>query len=69
MIDLETFEYIVKNEAGEVLGSYNSTDEPPMKGDIIYLSNFPTWDPVEVLGMSMELTKRHNTVVLKVRLV
>ena len=67
VLETQTFEYIVKDEAGEVLGGYTSTDEPPMKGDIVYLSSFPNWDAAEVLGVSMLLAKQHNTIVLKVR--
>jgi len=61
------FEYILKDENGETIGEYTSTDEPPMQGDIIYLSNIPGWKAAEVLGSSILLTRRDNTVVLKVR--
>ena len=67
VLEVQTFEYVVKNEAGEILGEYTSTDEPPMKGDVIYLSNLPAWEAAEVLGVTMLLTKQDNQVVLKVR--
>jgi hypothetical protein len=67
VLEVQTFEYVVKNEEGEILGEYTSTDEPPMKGDVIYLSNLPAWEAAEVLGVTMLLTKQDNQVVLKVR--
>lgn len=67
VVDVPTFEYIVKDEDGVILGGYVSTDEPPMKGDIIHLSNIPIWDAVEVLGVTMLLAKHDNLVVMKVR--
>jgi hypothetical protein len=67
MLEAQTFDYVVKDEAGEILSEYTSTDEPPMKGDIIELSNLPPWKAAEVLAVTMLLTKRDNTVVLRVR--
>lgn len=67
MLEAQTFEYVVKDEEGEVLGTYTSTDEPPVKGDTIELSNIPDWEAAEVLGVTMLLTKRDSTVELKVR--
>ena len=67
MIEAQTFDYVVKDEDGEILGTYTSTDEPPMKGDIIDLSSLSDWEAAEVLGVTMLLTKHDNTVVLKVR--
>ena len=67
MLEVQTFEYVVKDEDGEIIGKYTSTDEPPMKGDIIDLSKLPHWEAAEVLGVTMMLTDHDNTVVLKVR--
>jgi hypothetical protein len=67
MLEVQTFEYVVKNEGGEILGKYTSTDEPPTKGDIIDLSNLPHGQAAEVLAVTMLLTKHDNTVVLRVR--
>ena len=67
MLGVQTFDYVVKDEDGEIIGKYTSTDEPPMKGDIIDLSKLPLWEAAEVLGVTMMLTDHDNTVVLKVR--
>ena len=67
MLGIQTFDYVVKDEGGEIIGKYTSTDEPPMKGDIIDLLNIPDWKAAEVLGVTMMLTNDENTVVLKVR--
>ena len=67
MLEAQTFEYVVKDEDGEILGKYSSTDEPPMKGDLIELSSLPHWKAAEVLGVTMMLTKRDSTIELKVR--
>jgi hypothetical protein len=67
MLEVQTFQYIVHNEAGEIIGGYTSTDEPPVKGDVITLSDIDHWEAAEVLGVTMMLTKHYNTVVLKVR--
>ena len=66
-LEAQTFEYILKDEDGGTIGGYTSTDEPPMQGDIIYLSNIPGWEAAEVLGSTLLLTRHDNTVVLKVR--
>ena len=67
MLGIQTFDYVVKDENGEMIGTYTSTDEPPLRGDIIDLSNLPPWESAEVLGVTMMLTNQDNTVVLKVR--
>ena len=67
MLAAQTFDYVVKDEDGEILGNYSSTAEPPMKGEMIDLSNLPHWEAAEVLGVTMMLTKHDNTVVLTVR--
>ena len=67
IVEVQTFDYIVKDEDGEILGKYTSTDEPPMKGEIIDLSKLPHGEAAEVLGVTMMLTEHDNTVVLKVR--
>ena len=67
MLEAQTFDYVVKDEAGEILGNYSSSAEPPMKGEMIDLSNLPQWEAAEVLGVTMMLTKQDNTVVLTVR--
>lgn len=67
MLEVPTFQYIVQNEAGEILGEYSSADEPPAKGDVIKLPAFSHWESAEVLGVTMMLAKHYNTVVLKVR--
>ena len=67
MLEAQTFDYVVKDEDGEILGNYSSTAEPPMKGDRIDLSRLPHWEAAEVLGVTMMLTKQDNTVVLTVR--
>jgi hypothetical protein len=67
MLEVQTFDYVVKDEDGEIIGKYTSTDEPPTKGDIIDLSNLPHWEAADVLGVTMMLTNHDNTVVLKVR--
>ncbi len=67
VIEVQTFQYTVQNEAGESIGSYTSTDEPPAKGDVIKFSDIPNWEFAEVLGVTMLLTKHYNMIVLKVR--
>ena len=67
ILAVQTFDYVVKDEDGEIIGKYTSTDEPPMKGEIIDLSNLSHWEAAEVLGVTMMLTDHDNTVVLKVR--
>ena len=67
VMDIETFEYIVKNEDEEIVGGYTSSEEPPMKGEILHLANLHHWDWVEILAVSMLLGKHENQVVLKVR--
>ena len=67
MLEIQTFDYVVKDEDGEIIGKYTSTDEPPMKGEIIDLSKLPHWETAEVLGVTMMLTDHDNTVILKVR--
>lgn len=67
MPEAQTFDYVVKDQDGEILGTYSSTDEPPMKGDRMDLSSLPDWEAAEVLGVTMMLTAHDNTVVLKVR--
>ena len=67
ILEVQTFDYVVKAEDGEIIGKYTSTNEPPMKGEIIDLSNLSPWEAAEVLGVTMMLTDHDNTVVLKVR--
>ena len=67
MIEVEMFQYVVQNEVGEIIGGYISTDEPPVKGDVIRLNDIPDWDSAEVMGVTMMLSKHSNTIVLKVR--
>ena len=67
MLEPQTFDYVVKDEDGEILGTYTSTHEPPLKGDIIDLPSLPQWEAAEVLGVTMMLAKHDNTVVVKVR--
>jgi hypothetical protein len=67
IIGVQMFDYVVKDEDGEIIGKYTSTDEPPLKGDIIDLSNLPHWEAAEVLGVTMMLTNHDNTIVLKVK--
>ena len=67
VMDIEVFEYIVKDEDEEIVGGYTSSEEPPMKGDIIHIANTRQWDWVEILAVSMLLGKHDNQVVLKVR--
>ena len=67
VLEVTTFQYIVKNEAGETIGRYTSTDEPPVKGDVIKLQNIHNWKSAEVLGVTMMLAKHYNMIVLKVR--
>jgi hypothetical protein len=67
MLEVQSFQYIVQNEAGETMGGYTSTDEPPVKGDVIGLEGISDWDSAEVLGVTMMLSKHYNQVVLKVR--
>lgn len=67
MLELLIFQYVIQNEAGETIGEYTSTDEPPLKGDVIKLHDPADWDAVEVLGVTMLLAKHYNNVVLKVR--
>jgi hypothetical protein len=67
MLEVQTFDYVVKAEDGEIIGRYTSTNEPPMKGEIIDLSSLSPWEAAEVLGVTMMLTDHDNTVVLKVR--
>lgn len=67
MIEVEMFQYVVQNEVGEIIGGYTSTDEPPVKGDVIRLNDIPDWESAEVMGVTMMLSKHSNTIVLKVR--
>ena len=67
MLEPQKFDYVLKDADGEIISKYSSTTEPPMKGDIIELSNLPHWEAAEVLGVTMMLTKHDNTVVLNVR--
>jgi len=67
ILEVQTFDYVVKDENGKIIGNYTSTDEPPMKGEIIDLPNLPHAEAAEVLGVTMMLTDHDNTVVLKVR--
>lgn len=67
VLEVPTFQYILKNEAGETIAGYTSTDEPPVKGDVIKLHNIQDWESAEVLGVTMMLAKHYNMVVLKVR--
>ena len=67
MLEVQTFQYVVENEVGETIGGYISTDEPPVKGDVIRLHDIPDWDSAEVLGVTMMLSKYYNRIVLKVR--
>ena len=67
VLDIETFDYIVKDEEGEIVGGYSSSEEPPLKGDLLHIANTRHWDWVEVLSVSMLLGKNDNQVVLKVR--
>jgi hypothetical protein len=67
MLELQTFQYIVQNEVGETIGGYISTDEPPVKGDVIKFHDIPDWDSAEVLGVTMMLSKHYNRIVLKVK--
>jgi hypothetical protein len=66
MLEVQTFQYVVENEVGETIGGYISTDEPPVKGDVIRLHDIPDWDSAEVLGVTMMLSKYYNRIVLKV---
>jgi len=67
MLEVQTFQYIVQNEAGETIGEYTSTDEPPVKGDVITLSTIDHRESAEVLGVTMMLSKHSNLIMLKVR--
>ena len=67
MLEAQKFDYVVKDEDGEVLGTYTSADEPPVKGDRIDLSSLPDCQAAEVLGVTMILTKHDSTVVVRVR--
>ena len=67
ILEIQVFHYTVKDEDGTIIGKYTATDEPPMKGDIIDLSNLPHWAAAEVLGVTMMLSDHDNTVVLKVK--
>jgi len=67
MLEVQTFQYIIQNEAGETIGGYTSTEEPPLKGDVITLHDIPDWESAEVLGVTMLLAKHYNEIVVKVR--
>lgn len=67
VLEVQTFQYIVQNEAGETIGGYTSTDEPPATGEVIKLHDIRNWESAEVLGVTMMLAKHYNMVVLKVR--
>ena len=67
VLEVQTFQYIVQNEARETIGGYTCTDEPPTKGDVIKLTNIRNRESAEVLGVTMMLAKHYNMVVLKVR--
>lgn len=67
MLEVQTFQYILQNEAGETIGGYTSTTEPPSKGDVIILHDIPDWESAEVLGVTMLLAKHYNEIVLKIR--
>ena len=67
MLEVQTFQYVIQNEAGEIVGEYTSTEEPPVKGEVITLSDLDQWEAVEVLGVTMMLSKQSNMILLKVR--
>ena len=67
MLETPTFDYVVKAENGESIGTYTSKTEPPMKGETIDLSKLPPWQTAEVLGVTMTLTDQGNTVIMTVR--
>jgi hypothetical protein len=67
MLEVQTFQYSVQNEAGETIGEYTSTDEPPVSGDVIKLADVHDCESAEVLGVTMMLSKQSNIIVLKVR--
>ena len=67
VLEVQMFQYLVQDEAGETIGEYMSTDEPPVKGDMISLSAIPHCESAEVLGVTMMLSKQSNMIVLKVR--
>jgi hypothetical protein len=67
VLEAQTFQYIVQDEAGETISGYTSTDEPPLQGDVITLQGLPSWESAEVVGVTMMLSKQYNMVVVKVR--
>ncbi len=67
LIEVQTFQYVIQNEAGEAIGGYTSTEEPPVKGDVIKLYDIPNWESAEVLGVTMMLAKHYNMIMLKVK--
>jgi hypothetical protein len=67
MLEVQMFQYIVQDEEGETINGYTSTDEPPVKGDVIKLQDLRNWESAEVLGVTMMLSKHYNMIVLKVR--
>jgi hypothetical protein len=67
MLEVQTFQYVVQNEVGETIGEYTSTDEPPVKGEVITLADIDRWESAEVLGVTMMLSKHSNIIMLKVR--
>jgi len=67
MLEVQTFQYVIQNEAGEIIGEYTSTEEPPVKGEVITLPDINHWESAEVLGVTMMLSKHSNMIMLKVR--
>lgn len=67
MLEVQTFQYVIQNETGEIIGEYTSTEEPPVKGEVITLPDINHWESAEVLGVTMMLSKHSNMIMLKVR--
>jgi len=67
VLEVQTFQYIVQNEARETIGGYTCTDEPPATGDVIKLQDIRNWESAEVLGITRMLAKHDNMTMLKVR--
>jgi len=63
----QVYEYLIRDEEGNNLGEYTSTDFPPFKGNIIRLNNIPNHEYAEVVGVVWMPSRETNTVVLKVK--
>ena len=61
------YRYVIKNEDGEQIGEYTTSEFPPFKGNVINLQNIPRYEYAEVVGVVWMTDKESNVVILKVK--